>query len=98
MYRPIGVRFDSSSPAIYNERENMEAILKFDLPDDKTEFEAATKSMDWAILAWDIEQYIRNRLKYQSEKLDTSSAKEELELLRNELHSLMEDSALQFLP
>ena len=98
MYRPIGVRFDSSSPAIYNERENMEAILKFDLPDDKTEFEAATKSMDWAILAWDIEQYIRNRLKYQSEKLDTSSAKEELEILRNELHSLMEDRGLQFLP
>ena len=98
MYRPIGVRFDSSSPAIYNERENMEAILKFDLPDDKTEFEAATKSMDWAILAWDMEQYIRNRLKYQTEKLDTSSAKEELELLRNELHSLMEDSGLQFLP
>ena len=98
MYRPIGVRFDSSSPAIYNERENMEAILKFDLPDDKTEFEAATKSMDWAIMAWDIDQYIRNRLKYQTEKLDTSSAKEELELLRNELHELMEDSGLQFLP
>ena len=76
----------------------MEAILKFDLPDDKTEFEAATKSMDWAILAWDIEQYIRNRLKYQSEKLDTSSAKEELEILRNELRDLMEESGLQFLP
>ena len=98
MYRPIGVRFDSSSPAIYNERENMEAILKFDLPDDKTEFEAATKSMDWAILAWDLDQYIRNRLKYQSEKLDTSSATEELEIIRNELHILMEDSGLQFLP
>ena len=76
----------------------MEAILKFDLPDDKTEFESATKAMDWAILAWEIDQSIRNRLKYQSEKLDTSSAKEELELLRNELHSLMEDSGLQFLP
>ena len=76
----------------------MEAILKFDLPDDKIEFEAATKSMDWAILAWDIEQYIRNRLKYQSEKLDTSSAKEELEILRNELRDLMEESGLQFLP
>ena len=76
----------------------MEAILKFDLPDDKTEFEAATKSMDWAILAWDIDQYIRNRLKHQSEKLDTSSAKEELEILRNELRDLMEESGLQFLP
>ena len=54
--------------------------------------------MDWAILAWDMEQYIRNRLKYQTEKLDTSSAKEELELLRNELRDLMEVSGLQFLP
>ena len=76
----------------------MKAILEFILPDDKTEFDAATKAMDWAILAWDIEQYIRNRLKYQTEKLDTSSAKEELELIRNELHNMMEDSGLQFLP
>ena len=76
----------------------MEAILKFDLPDDKTEFEVASKAMDWAILAWDIDQYIRNRLKYQTDKLQTSSAKEELELLRNELRDLMEESGLQFLP
>ena len=76
----------------------MKAILEFILPEDKTEFEAATKSMDWAILAWDLEQYMRNRLKYQTEKLETSSAKEELELLRNELRDLMEESGLQFLP
>ena len=74
----------------------MKAILEFDLPEDKEEFEAASKAVDWSILAWDIDQYIRNRLKYQTEKLDTSSAKEELELLRNELHVLMEDSELRF--
>jgi len=76
----------------------MKAILEFILPEDKIEFETATKSMDWAILAWDIDQYIRNRLKYQTDKLQTSSAKEELELLRNELRDLMEESGLQFLP
>ena len=76
----------------------MKAILEFILPDDKAEFDTATKAMDWAILAWDLDQYIRNRLKYKSEKLDTSSAKEELEIIRNELHILMEDSGLQFLP
>ena len=76
----------------------MEAILKFDLPDDKTEFEVASKAMDWSILAWDIDQHIRNRLKYQTEKLQTTSANEELELLRNELHDLMEVSGLQFPP
>ena len=76
----------------------MKAILEFELPEDKEEFDAASKGMDWAILAWDIDQYIRNRLKYQTEKLDSSSAKEELELLRNELRDLMEVSGLQFLP
>ena len=76
----------------------MKAILEFILPEDKTEFDTATKAMDWAILAWEIDQSIRNRLKYQSEKLETSSAHEELELLRNELRDLMEDSGLQFLP
>ena len=76
----------------------MKAILEFELPDDKVEFDTASKAMDWAILAWDIDQYIRRKLKYQTEKLDSSSAKEELELLRNELRDLMEVSGLQFLP
>ena len=76
----------------------MEAILKFDLPEDKEEFDVATKAMDWAILAWDIDQYIRNRLKYQTEKLQTTTANEELELLRNELHNLMQEDGLQFPP
>ena len=76
----------------------MKAILEFILPEDKTEFDTATKAIDWAILAWDIDQYIRNRLKYQTEKLDTSSAKEELELLRNELYDLMKNDGLQFPP
>ena len=76
----------------------MKAILEFILPDDKAEFDTATKAMDWAILAWDIDQYIRNRLKYQTEKLQTTSANEELELLRNELHNLMQEDGLQFPP
>ena len=74
----------------------MKAILEFDLPEDSEEFEIASKAMDWSILAWDIDQYIRNRLKYQTEKLDTSSAKEELEFLRNQLHEMMEENGLQF--
>ena len=74
----------------------MKAILEFELPEDKEEFDAASKGMDWAIVAWDMEQYIRNRLKYQTEKLDTSSAKEELELLREELNEMLIDRGLQY--
>ena len=74
----------------------MKAILEFDLPEDKELFEAASKATDWAILAWDMDNYIRNRIKYQMYK-DSSTAQEELELIRNELHNLLEDSGLKFL-
>ena len=55
-----------------------------------------SKGMDWAILAWDIDQYIRNRLKYQTEKLDTLSAKKELEFLREALNEMLIDKGLQY--
>jgi len=74
----------------------MKAILEFNLPEEEEQFSAANKGMDWALLNWDIEQYIRNRLKYQTEKLDTSSAKEELELLREKLYDIMAENGLQF--
>ena len=76
----------------------MKAILEFDLPEDEEQFNVASKAMDWSLLAWDIDQHIRNRLKYQTEKLDTSSAKEELEFLRVQLHEMMEENGLQFVP
>tara|TARA_Y100001951_G_C11250655_1_gene246170 strand:+ start:119 stop:349 length:231 start_codon:yes stop_codon:yes gene_type:complete len=74
----------------------MKAILEFDLPGDEEQFNVASKAMNWALLAWDIDQHIRNRVKYQTEKLHTSSAKEELESLREELHDIMENNGLQF--
>ena len=74
----------------------MKAILEFELPEDKEEFDAASKGMDWAILAWDIDQYIRNRLKYQVEKFDTLSAKKELEFLREALNEMLIDRGLQY--
>ena len=74
----------------------MKAILEFNLPEEEEQFSAANKGMDWALLAWDIEQYIRDRLKYQVDKLDTLSAREELELLRKQLYDIMQENGLQF--
>ena len=76
----------------------MKAILEFELPADKENFDASAKGMDWAIVAWDIDQYIRNRLKYQTEKLDTLSAKKELEFLREALNEMLIDRGLQYPP
>ena len=68
----------------------MEAILKFDLPEDKEEFEVASKAMDWALLAWDIDQFMRNKIKYEQDRDGV------LQLVRNELNFQMEEKGLKY--
>ena len=68
----------------------MKAILEFELPDDKVEFDTASKAMDWAILAWDIDQFIRNKIKYEQDKDGI------LQLVRDRLHFNMEEKGLNF--
>ena len=68
----------------------MKAILEFELPDDKVEFDAASKAMDWAILAWDIDQFIGNKIKYEQDRDGV------LQLVRNELNFQMEQKGLQY--
>jgi hypothetical protein len=73
----------------YKKRE-MKAILEFNLPEDKEEFDVASKGMDWALLAWDIDQFIRNKIKYEQDK-DVI-----LQLVRDRLHFNMEEKRLNF--
>ena len=68
----------------------MKAILEFNLPEDKEEFEVASKAMDWSILAWDIDQFIRNKVKYEQDREGV------LQLVRNELNFQMEEKGLKF--
>ena len=49
----------------------MEAILKFNLPEDEEQFNVASKAMDWSLLAWDLDQMIRSLLKYHPEEYKT---------------------------
>ena len=70
----------------------MEAILKFNLPEDNEEFAIATKAMDWSLLVLDIDQFIRNKIKYDQDRDGV------LQLVRNELNFQMEEKGLQFPP
>jgi hypothetical protein len=70
----------------------MEAILKFNLPEDNEEFAIATKAMDWSLLVLDIDQFIRNKIKYEQDKDGI------LQLVRDRLHFNMEEKGLQFPP
>ena len=68
----------------------MKAILEFDLPEDKEVFDAASKGMDWALLVWHIDQFIRNKIKYEQDRDGV------LQLVRNELNFQMEEKSLTY--
>ena len=71
----------------------MKAILEFELPEDKEEFDAASKGMDWAIVAWDMDQLLRNKLKYGKLLPNTRA---ELVEIRESLNEMLIDRGLQY--
>ena len=70
----------------------MKAILEFELPEEEEQFNAANKGMDWALLVLHIDQFIRNKIKYEQDRDGV------LQLVRNELNFQMEEKGLQFPP
>ncbi len=75
-------------------RKIMKATLEFNLPADEEQFNVAVKSMDWALLAWDLDQSIQSLLKYHPEEYDTKT----LEHIKEEILNIMEENGLQFPP
>ena len=68
----------------------MKAILEFELPEDREEYVAASRGMEWALLVLDIDQFIRNKIKYEQDRDGV------LQLVRNELTFQMKEKGLQY--
>ena len=68
----------------------MKAILEFNLPEEEEQFDVATKAMDWALLAWDIDQFMRNKIKYEQDRDGI------LQLVRDRLNFNMEEKGLKY--
>ena len=68
----------------------MKAILEFNLPEDKEEFDQTSKGMDWALLAWHIDEFIRNKIKYEQDRDGV------LQLVRNELNFQRTEKGLKY--
>jgi len=68
----------------------MKAILEFKLPEDKEEYDTASRGMDWALLVLDIDQFIRNKIKYEQDKDGI------LQLVRDRLYFNMEEKGLKY--
>ena len=71
----------------------MKAILEFNLPADEEQFDAANNGMDWALVSWDMDQLLRNKLKYEEHVTDTRKTLEEI---RELLYDLMDVKNLTF--
>ncbi len=68
----------------------MKAILEFNLPEDQPEFNNAIKGGDWKHVCWQMDQYLRKRIKY-----DESLSEEQLKVyegVREELYGFMNEN------
>ena len=72
----------------------MKAKLEFNLPEDKDEFNVASKAMDWALIAWDIEQQCRDWIKYENHEFKT--IEEALQGVRDMVQDVMDENVVQF--
>ena len=72
----------------------MEAILKFNLPEEHLEFESAVKGETWALAMWELDQHLRSQTKHPPEGMsdDTWQA---LDDTRTKLYEIMNENALK---
>lgn len=70
----------------------MKAILKFDLPDERYEFERAVEAQRWQFFAHNLNEYIRKEMKW-NEAL-TEGEYKVLDKLHKKLFELLEEERL----
>ena len=69
------------------------ATLEFNLPDENQEFELATKGLNfWSVLI-DFDQYLRSKMKYESDSLSKETY-DSLQESRDKLNQLMSENLI----
>jgi len=63
----------------------MKAILEFELPEDKENFDAASRAMDWALVVWDMDQIMHKKVKYEELSDDSRKEIEDLRLTMSDM-------------
>lgn len=71
----------------------MKAILEFNLPEDKVDFDLALKGSDWKHVCWQMDQLLRRNIKYAPDDAN-EEVLEALEKVRDEFHQFMIDNNL----
>ena len=67
---------------------DMEAILKFNLPEETEEFNTAVNASNYKNALWELNQYLRNTVKHSSDE----NRSEVEQIVRDELCRLMSEN------
>ena len=68
----------------------MKVTYEFNLPEDQSELEQMQQADKYHSIIWDFKQYLRNRVKYNTDDL-TQPEYELLEDLREQFHQMIND-------
>ncbi len=63
----------------------MKAILEFELPEDKENFDVVSRAMDWALVVWDMDQIMHKKVKYEELTDDSRLVIEDLRLTMSDM-------------
>jgi len=63
----------------------MKAILEFELPEDKENFDVVSRAMDWALVVWDMDQIMHKKVKYEELTDDSRKEIEDLRLTMSDM-------------
>ena len=72
----------------------MKATLTFKLPEDEEEFQNATKGSSYRLALWDLDQFLRNYIKYPKECVSDDRL-EAYQEVRDKLYSLLNEGSLE---
>ena len=72
----------------------MEAILKYNLPEDQLDFDTAVNGGKWSLAMWEIDQWLRSETKHAPDGMsdDTYNA---LINTRDKLHEILQEYSLK---
>jgi hypothetical protein len=72
------------------------AILEFNLPEEDQEYRDTIDGTNWKLVAWDIDQLLRNALKHSCDQCEDNKYSA-FEYIRKELHASIESYKLSLL-
>jgi hypothetical protein len=72
----------------------MEAILKYNLPEDQVDFDTAVNGSKWMGAMWELDQWLRSQIKHPPEGMSDDTYKA-FEDARDQLYEILNENQLR---